>query len=64
MALVIRDTKGVTHLLGEKGKALCGAVADGGEVGELTCAACAALALDAIQGTTKAERRKWKELRS
>ncbi len=65
MAKVITDADGITHLRG-KDRALCG-ITDNGlghEVtdGVLTCPDCAAIALNAVELVTKAEKREWRKL--
>jgi len=65
MAKVLENIEGeITHLRGEDGKALCGEedVVDTAEDGVLTCPECAAIALHAIELSTKAERREWRKL--
>jgi hypothetical protein len=65
MAKILTDSEGVTHLRGEPIGALCGAVIPENSTstdGTLTCPECAKIALTAIELSTKAERRLWREL--
>ena len=65
MAQVIIDEQGVTHLRSQNAdKALCGAFIMDTNVEEnmLVCEHCAHAALTAIQGTTKKERKEWRDL--
>lgn len=63
MAKVLIDDDCVTHLRGKAGP-LCGAVVFSDEVkdADMTCKACADVALNAIELTTKSERREWRRL--
>jgi phosphoribosylformylglycinamidine (FGAM) synthase-like amidotransferase family enzyme len=65
MAKVMRDSdKGnVTHLRKAEGVSLCGAFTRGDVLdGCLTCPTCAAIALTAIETSTKGERKVWRSL--
>lgn len=65
MAKVARDSDrpGVTHLTKSDGVSLCGAFIKGDtESADLTCPKCAAIALCAIETSTKAERKLWRNL--
>lgn len=65
MAKVARDSDrpGVTHLTKSVGVSLCGAFIKGDtESGTLVCPKCAAMALCAIETSTKAERKGWRSL--
>ena len=66
MAKVILGDEGLNHLRGANHQSLCGAqLADdaGGERDDdLTCPACAAIALRAVELVTKAEKRLWRSL--
>lgn len=63
MAKTLCDDDCVTHLRGKVGT-LCGAVVFGDEIRDdaMTCKACADIALNAIELTTKSERREWRKL--
>ena len=63
MAHTLCDDDCVTHLRGTTGT-LCGVVVFSDEVRDavMTCKACATLVLNAIELTTKAERREWRKL--
>ena len=63
MAKTLCDDDCVTHLRGKTGT-LCGAVVFSDEVRDdaMTCKACADVALNAIELTTKSERRAWRKL--
>lgn len=64
MAKVLIDVELVSHLRNHLGKPLCGSTEHTDDVsdGDVTCKECAKAALDAIEGTTKAERREWRKL--
>ena len=65
MAKVMRDSdKGnITHLRKADGVSLCGAFTRGDVIDDcLTCPACAAIALIALETSTKAERKVWRTL--
>lgn len=65
MAQVILTADGETHLRSQNAdKALCGEflIETNVEENMLTCAHCAHAALTAIQGTTKKERKEWRDL--
>lgn len=64
MAKVITGADGITHLRGHGGEALCGEVCQSSAAtdGVLTCKACALIALQAIELSTKVERRLWRQL--
>lgn len=64
MAKVITTNDGNTHLRGVGADTLCGAIDDKSAVadGTLTCPACAAIALRAVELVTKAEKREWRKL--
>lgn len=61
----VTDIEGVTHLNGTKLETLCGefsANIDDRVEGVLTCRECANRALNAIQLSTKSERKEWRKL--
>lgn len=67
MAQVIKDDEGVNHLRGNASdvETLCGATSEKLSPvteGTLTCPQCAQIALNAIQLSTKAERKEWRKL--
>lgn len=66
MAKVIkRADDGITHLRGvSASSALCGAVVSDSTVTDdvMCCPECARIALQAIEMSTKAERRDWRKL--
>ena len=63
MAKVL-TAEGVTHLRHINGRTLCGKEPDSGAVTDevLTCPDCAAIALNAVELVTKAEKREWRKL--
>ena len=63
MAKTLADDDCVTHLRGKVGT-LCGVVVYSDEVRDdaMTCKDCAEIALQAIELTTKSERRLWRKL--
>lgn len=63
MAKVLTDDDCVTHLRGKTGT-LCGAVVFSDEVkdADMTCIDCGNIVLEAIELTTKSERREWRKL--
>lgn len=63
MAKTLCDDDCMTHLRGKTGT-LCGAAVFSDEVKDdaMTCKACADLVLNAIELTTKGERRAWRKL--
>jgi hypothetical protein len=63
MAKVV-EAIGMNHLRGPADMTLCGHTVTQDEVmdGELECPQCAALALKAIETSTKSERRDWRRL--
>ena len=64
MAKVIKAIdNGITHLRG-KNDSLCGELTGTDQVidSPLTCKECARIALQAIELTTKTERREWRKL--
>ena len=63
MAKVV-EAIGMNHLRGPADSTLCGHTVTQDEVmdGKLECAKCAALALNAIETSTKGERREWRQL--
>ncbi len=64
MAKVLTGTDDINHLRGADGMTLCGIARAGqGAVdGTLTCPECAAIALNAVELVTKAEKREWRKL--
>lgn len=65
MAKVLETGDGLTHLRSDQeDKALCGTYILDTHVTDnmLTCEHCANAALLAIEGTTKKERKEWREL--
>jgi hypothetical protein len=64
MANILSSTDTITHLRGHNGLTLCGIARAGQEAtpGELTCPDCAHIVLRAVEGSTKKERRSWREL--
>lgn len=62
MAKILTTPDGVTHLRGKTGTTLCGEYSNAPTDGALTCPECAAIALQAIELSTKAERREWRKL--
>ena len=65
MATVVLDEQGVTHLRSQSpDKALCGVfiMDTHEEENMLVCEHCAKAALTAISGTTKKERKEWRDL--
>jgi hypothetical protein len=61
----VTDIAGVTHLNGTSMETLCGefsADIDKRVEGVLTCPECAKRALNAIQLSTKSERKEWRKL--
>lgn len=63
MARTLCDDDCVTHLRGKTGT-LCGAAVYSDDVkdADMTCQDCANIALNAIELTTKSERRQWRKL--
>jgi len=63
MAKTLCDDDCTTHLRGKTGT-LCGTAVFSDEVkdADMTCKGCADIALNAIELTTKAERRAWRSL--
>ncbi len=64
MAKVLKNNDGVTHLRGDC-DTLCGtalSTINNDVDGTLTCPDCAAIALRAIETSTKAERKEWRKL--
>jgi hypothetical protein len=65
MAKVITCEEGITHLRSNNDdKGLCGVfiMDTHAEENMLVCEHCAKAALDAIEGTTKKERKEWRDL--
>ena len=63
MTKVLKDCDDITHLRGAD-SALCGIEIEDSAVynGELMCPACAKIAFQIIDLSTKAERREWRRL--
>lgn len=64
MAKILQDDDMIGHLRGPKTGTLCGAVvfSDATQDGDMTCQDCANIIFEAIELTTKAERREWRRL--
>lgn len=64
MAKVLKDGNDVTHLRGAAGALCCDEPLGHNNVedGTLTCPDCAAIAIKAIETSTKAERKEWRKL--
>lgn len=68
MARIVTDQNGETHLRNSQffsERTLCQDLIQEGSVvteGDLTCSECAQIALEAIELTTKKERRSWRDL--